>query len=113
MSYITRTQLKDKVKPFAKKMAAVGDPLRLAIVYLLSHGEKSFQELVFDIHESAPLLSHHLQMLLTTKWISKRRKGKEVYFSLNDQANFELLHLLKDTPKGRSWENTKVKQWYR
>lgn len=113
MSLYTRSRLKEKVAPFAIKMAAVSDVRRLAIIFLLSYGEKSAQELLEAIKLSAPLLWHHIRLLVQSKWITREKRGREVYFSLNSQAFFELHHLLKDTPQGRSWENSKVKQWYR
>ena len=65
------------------RLAALADPLRLAIVGVLAQGEHC----VCDIHERVPvagnLLSYHLRVLREAKLLQAVRQGRWVYYSLD------------------------------
>jgi ArsR family transcriptional regulator len=59
---------------------AVGDPLRLQILRVLSGDSFSVSELcdVFELRQSA--LSHHLKVLVNADWLTRRREGTAIYY---------------------------------
>jgi ArsR family transcriptional regulator len=65
------------------RLAALADPLRLAIVGVLAQGEHC----VCDIHERVPvagnLLSYHLRVLREAKLLNAVRQGRWVYYRLD------------------------------
>jgi len=95
---LTGYKLKEKVNLFAPKMAAVGHRYRLAILYLLAHGELPLHEIVADIDQPQNLVAHHIAILLKNGWVGKRKERRETYYFLKDHAFFELFRMLVDTP---------------
>jgi ArsR family transcriptional regulator len=70
----------------AARLAALADPLRLAIVGVLAQGEHC----VCDIRERVPvaenLLSYHLRVLREAKLLSAVGQGRWVYYRLDPGA---------------------------
>jgi DNA-binding transcriptional ArsR family regulator len=95
---VTGIRLKEKVKPFTKKMQALGHEHRLGILYLLAYGELPLHELVMDLDQPENLVSHHIKILEQTGWVGKRRDGREVYYHLAQRGFFELFRMLAETP---------------
>ncbi len=59
---------------------ALGDPLRLQILRVMSGDSFSVSELceVFALRQSA--LSHHLKVLVNADWLTRRREGTAIYY---------------------------------
>ena len=95
---LTRSRLKEKVKPFSRRMAAIGQEYRLAVIYLLSFDPMEVRDIVENIGIPENLLAHHLKTLLDTGWVAKTKVGKHVTYRINEKAFFELPRLLEDTP---------------
>jgi DNA-binding transcriptional ArsR family regulator len=67
-----------------RALRALGDEVRLAIVRTLSSGgEMKVTDLAATLLISQPLVSWHLSALRRTGLVRKRRKGREVYISLD------------------------------
>jgi DNA-binding transcriptional ArsR family regulator len=67
-----------------RALRALGDEVRLAIVRTLSRGgELKVTDLAATLLISQPLVSWHLSALRRTGLVRKRRKGREVYISLD------------------------------
>jgi DNA-binding transcriptional ArsR family regulator len=67
-----------------RALRALGDEVRLAIVRTLaSGGEMKVTDLAATLLISQPLVSWHLSALRRTGLVRKRRKGREVYISLD------------------------------
>ena len=98
---LTRSRLREKVRPFAKRMDAIGQEYRLAIIYLLAFDPMEVRDIVENIGIPENLLSHHLKILHTTGWLLKHKVGKHVTYELNEKAFFELFRMLEDTPYHR------------
>ncbi|NQX96023.1 MAG: metalloregulator ArsR/SmtB family transcription factor, partial [Erythrobacter sp.] len=64
----------------AAMLKAIGDPLRLQILRVLSDDSFSVSELcdVFSLRQSA--LSHHLKVLVNADWLARRREGTVIYY---------------------------------
>lgn len=95
---MTGIRLKEKVTPFGKKMRAIAHELRLAILYLLAHGELPLHEIVLDVDEPENLVAHHIKLLAETGWVGKRKEGRETYYFIKERGFFELFRMLVDTP---------------
>ena len=71
---------------------ALGDDKRWLIVDLLSSGPQCVCDLAARVGAKQPLLSFHLKTLREAGLVVATRRGKWIYYSLND----ELLGELKD-----------------
>jgi DNA-binding transcriptional ArsR family regulator len=60
-----------------------GAGMRLEILALLATGEKSVSEITAAIEASQPGVSHHLTLLKTGGYVTNRRDGKFVFYTLD------------------------------
>ena len=67
---------------FAKALA---DETRQKIMSLCCCKWLSVGEIVDALHVSQPTVSHHLSILRTAGLVDSRRKGKQVFYSLNQE----------------------------
>src|SRR3989304_10520732 len=95
---LTGTRLKEKVKPFARRLKGIAHVYRLAIVYLLAQEARQVREITDNLGLPENLVSHHLKQLYLGGWVLKTRKGRDVTYQLNEKAFFEINRLLSDTP---------------
>jgi len=88
-------RLKQKVAPATKLLRAIADPTRVAIVYLLMSDAMELGDIVHSVGKSAPLVSHHLKVLLSAGWITKTKYGKLVTYYLSEHACKEVSQWLQ------------------
>jgi ArsR family transcriptional regulator len=78
----------------ANRFKALGEPARLRILDALRPGEQT----VGDLGERTALnqanLSKHLQLLHTLGFVSRRKDGLFVYYSLTDEDVFQLCDIM-------------------
>ncbi len=79
------------VENAARMCAAMGDPLRLALLELLWDGPHCVSELAQESSESMSAISQRLKILFNAKLVARKREGKHVYYSLADDHIRELL----------------------
>ena len=72
--------------------AALGEPLRLAIVDMLIGKEICVCEIVAALGKSQPAVSHHLRILRECGLLRERRDGKWMMYSINSTIATSLLH---------------------
>jgi ubiquinone/menaquinone biosynthesis C-methylase UbiE/DNA-binding HxlR family transcriptional regulator len=79
---------------------AIGEPTRLRILALLSHGEMAAGEMSTVLNQSQPRVSRHLKLLSEADLIERRPEGAWVFFRLNDKgsAGSIALAILKELP---------------
>ena len=65
---------------------ALGDETRLAIVQMLSDGEKCGCKLLERFAITQPTLSHHMKILVESGLVNDRKEGKWHRYSLNTAA---------------------------
>lgn len=70
----------------AKVLKSISEPKRLRIVDMLSCGEMCACEILEAFHITQPTLSHDMKLLVEAGLVSDRREGKNIYYSLNQQA---------------------------
>ena len=81
-------------EPVSSLFKALANPVRAAIVHLLSIREHTVGQLVEDL--GLPLVSQHLRILRDTRVVATRRQGQGVWYSICDQ---HVAHILGDAMK--------------
>lgn len=76
---------KQEIEETANRLSAVAHPLRLAIVCLLSSGERSVSEICDLLWTSQPNISQHLSILSNRNLVATRKEASRVYYSLSDE----------------------------
>ncbi len=80
----------------AERLKALSDPLRLKIVALLRHGELTVTDISQFLEAEIVTVSHHLKILKHSQFVTPRRHGRFMYYSLNKdliQESMESLNL--------------------
>ncbi len=87
-----RRQMKtdEVVGRLAETFSAIGDATRIKIVLALSLAELCVCDMAALLNMTSPAVSHHLRILRTLRLVKGRRRGKMVYYSLDD-AHIERL----------------------
>ncbi len=68
----------------AQTFAALADPTRARIVYALTLGERSVNELAQIVGVSASATSHHLRSLRDLRLVRYRRDGNRMFYTVDD-----------------------------
>ena len=63
---------------------ALSDPTRAQLVYLLTTGEYSVNELSENVAVSSSTVSHHLAKLRAIRLVRTRREGTQIFYSIDD-----------------------------
>ncbi len=69
-----------------RKIKALADENRLAIMLSLQHGEKCGCVLLEELHISQPTLSHHMKLLCDSDLVKGRKEGKWIYYSISPEG---------------------------
>ena len=77
----------------ARFFRGLGDPTRLRIVQLLLDGERTVSEIVRALGGLQGRISSHLMCLRWCGYVTTRREGKWVYYSVTDPRVREVLRL--------------------
>lgn len=75
----------------AEFFKALGHPLRIRVLELLSEGERSVSSLAEEIEVEQPALSQQLGILRRAGFVVARRDGVNVVYALADPRIAELL----------------------
>jgi ArsR family transcriptional regulator len=79
---------------------AVGDPMRLEILRMLTGKELCVCDIMNALPVSQPTISHHLKVLKYAGLVSDRKDGKWVYYRLNAEAVKSLVRILQELDDG-------------
>ena len=63
----------------------MGDPSRLGILMLIMEEARSVGEIAAASGHSVSLVSHHLRLLRAGRLVRAERRGKQVFYSLDDE----------------------------
>lgn len=74
---------------------AINDPKRLMILYALADRPRYVVDLAAELDYPQPTVSRHLNALHSTGLIGKERRGKQVYYALNDARIIDALDLMR------------------
>ena len=84
-------ELFDKV---ASRFKALGEPARLRILDALRSGELTVGDLCERTSLNQANLSKHLQLLHALDFVTRRKDGLFVYYSLSDEDVFQLCDIM-------------------
>ena len=68
----------------ADNFAALGDPSRARIVFVLTQGEQSVNALAEIAEISASAVSHHLARLRSLRLVKTRRAANQIFYKVDD-----------------------------
>ena len=86
----------DKILDIANIFSAMADSNRAKILLLLIKEELCVCDLEEIIGISQSSISHHLRILKDYKIVKFRKKGKRVYYSLDDEHIVKILNTCKE-----------------
>ena len=69
-----------------RKIKALADENRLAIMLALQHGEKCGCVLLEELNITQPTLSHHMKILWDSDLVTGRKEGKWMYYSISAEG---------------------------
>lgn len=75
----------ESVKKLSENLCCVSDENRIAILLFLKKGEKCVCEIWKELNLPQNLVSHHLKVLKDSKFISSRKEGLKVFYSLETE----------------------------
>ncbi len=70
----------------ARKIKALADENRLAIMRILQNGERCACVLLEEMNVSQPTLSHHMRILCDSGLVNARKEGKWMYYSISKEG---------------------------
>ncbi len=80
----------ETIELIAQRFRAMGEPMRLRILMALREGELSVTELV-DLQETSQAnISKHLQVLVGSGLLRRRKQGLNVLYSIADPGIFTM-----------------------
>ncbi|HEY4026151.1 MAG TPA: metalloregulator ArsR/SmtB family transcription factor [Candidatus Dormibacteraeota bacterium] len=80
-----------ELAPAAALFRSLGDPIRLAILRRLSHGEARVVDLVTELGLSQSTVSKHLACLRDCRLVTFRASGRQSFYSVGQPSLRELL----------------------
>ncbi len=90
----------------AERFKALAEPARLTILQALRAGERTVTELVEETGLNQANLSKHLQLLHSQRFVSRRKEGLFMYYSLAGKDVFRLCDIMC----GRLQQEVKVQR---
>lgn len=81
-----------------KVSKAFSDRNRLKILRFLSEGPQNVSSVAERLNVEENLASHHLRVLASVGFLKNNKKGREVFYKLNDTRIVSLLKDLKRNP---------------
>lgn len=73
-------------KEDVRKIKALADENRLAIMLSLQHGEKCGCVLLEELNITQPTLSHHMKLLCDSDLVTGRKESKWMYYSISPEG---------------------------
>ena len=83
---MVRDDQTDGMEDVIKIMRLLADPTRLRMITMLQTGEINVSSLCKRLSLAQPTVSHHLGLLRVMGLVNTRRKGKQVFYSLNSNT---------------------------
>ena len=82
----------------AKQLKALADKKRLKIIRLLGKRSICVCELESLVGLTQPAVSHHLKILREAELVTDTRRGKWIFYSLNENIYTEMINALTTLP---------------
>ena len=81
-----------------KVSKAFSDKNRIKILKYLSDGQRNVTEVADKLNVEENLASHHLRVLASLGFLRNDKKGREVFYKINDTKFISLIRDLKRNP---------------
>jgi len=78
----------------AQRFHALGDPVRLQLMNTLREGERTVNSLVETTNVSTANVSKHLQILHSAGFVTRRKEGVRVFYSLAGKDVLQLCDIM-------------------
>ncbi len=96
----------DHLAELAEVFHLMGDPSRLSILMVVLDGPRPVGEIAASTGLSASLVSHHLRLLRAGRLVRAERRGKRVFYIVDDEHIRSVLtdmadHVAEPAPAGR------------
>ena len=89
-----------------KVSKALADKNRLKIIQYLSTGQRNVSEVADKLNVEENLASHHLRVLAALGFLKNDKKGREVYYRINETR---FVALLKDLNRSKVFKDILLK----
>jgi ArsR family transcriptional regulator, arsenate/arsenite/antimonite-responsive transcriptional repressor len=80
---------------------AMSDKNRLEIMQYLSAGQRNVTDVADKLNVEENLASHHLRVLCALGFLKNDKRGREVFYKLNDNKFMALIRDIKRNPAFR------------
>ena len=84
---------REQAEKLAETFKVLGDPNRLKLINALARRELCVCDIAFVLGMSTSAVSHQLRILRSLRLVKYRKKGKQVYYTLDDE---HILNLFKE-----------------
>ncbi|MDX1614505.1 MAG: metalloregulator ArsR/SmtB family transcription factor [Candidatus Promineifilaceae bacterium] len=102
MSQASEQEIRGQIyEHFAQIGKALGSASRLELLELLAQSEYTVESLAQEAGLSVANTSQHLKKLRNARLVAVRREGVVAYYSLADEAVFDVWHKLRQLGEGR------------
>ncbi len=81
---MTASMQQQEVAELAEVFHLMGDPSRLSILLFVLDGPRAVAEIAAATGLSASLVSHHLRLLRARRLVRAERRGKQVFYTVDD-----------------------------
>ncbi|MEL6583154.1 MAG: metalloregulator ArsR/SmtB family transcription factor [Pseudomonadota bacterium] len=78
----------------AETFGLLSDPTRLSIVVACMEEERSAGSIAVSLGLSASLTSHHLRLLRAARILKSERRGKQVFYAMDDACVHRVLKIM-------------------
>ncbi len=82
---MTASTHQQEVAALAEVFHLMGDPSRLSILMVVLDGPRAVGEIAAATGLSASLVSHHLRLLRAGRLVRAERRGKQVFYTVDDE----------------------------
>ena len=93
------------VDDLSRTFKIFGDSTRIKIMYNIFDTELCVQDIALNINMTQSAVSHQLSILKDARLVKGIKKGKEVYYSLDDEHVKKLLAVCEEHIKERGDRN--------
>ena len=80
----------------ADTFGLLSDSTRLSIVLSCLDQERSAGDIAEKLEVSPSLVSHHLRLLRTARMLKSERRGKQIFYAMNDACIRDVLKIMID-----------------
>ena len=96
----------------SRRLKAIADPSRLAILHILCEGEKNVSELVETTGLTQANVSKHLRILREEGLVSYRRDHRRIFYDLANDLSKEICSIVCRSLEERATMNKKTLENY-